>query len=594
MARFLRNSIYSRLFFVFVAVILPLQLMQLAMLRWSRGAIERELNAAASANVEYLRNDFISNLNNIVMQQELIINNGDVQHFFVYHDSMAEAEYFMDIKNIQSTLQLVQYSSPYIKGIELYFLSHGYGVRSGADGSFRTFSFTAEEAKTMSRAAAARTSLINRMEVYNVISNDILEEYYVDYIRGSNTGRSHFLLRAVLNKDVIVSQLASFGAYNDQKAFLINHGSGMLLSSSAAAETVGQWLSEQLTPMLDGKVHSFQFALEGQRYIAVYCYSSEVNSTFVQLIDYDTLSAIPNRLEQYIFAFQVMAAALVLVYVLMLRRMLSTPVRDLLRAFEAAGGGNMRIRLGQHYAREFNQLASHFNTMVRRIQDLIQKDYESTIRVQKAELKQLQAQINPHFLYNSFYLLRHAISQEENDRATLLCDHLGNYFSYIGMRENYIVTLREEYSHALSYAAIQAMRFGEFLRLEIDSLPEALAELAVPRLLLQPLLENAMEYGVPTHGDVALLRIRVRAEGPLVRIYVDDNGNSLDDAQLEDLRLRMNKAGENGALYNIHRRLRIYYGKSGGLTVERSQLGGLLVTMTLGPRPQEGEIGNAF
>ena len=149
-------------------------------------------------------------------------------------------------------------------------------------------------------------------------------------------------------------------------------------------------------------------------------------------------------------------------------RLVKQPMNDLIHAFSVTGEGNFDWYLSKDYASdEYNELVSRFNTMVKNIRRLIQTNYEQTIRLQQSELKQLQAQINPHFLYNSFFLLRHMIGRERNEQAKTFVSYLGKYFQYIGKSGMDVVPLIREVEHATNYMTIQVMRFEDSINLEI-------------------------------------------------------------------------------------------------------------------------------
>ena len=147
-------------------------------------------------------------------------------------------------------------------------------------------------------------------------------------------------------------------------------------------------------------------------------------------------------------------------YMLSVRRTVARPINDLLWAFDRISEGRLQTRLEPSYTDEFDRLSRHFNRMTAQLAGLIEKDYKQTILLQDAKMKHLQAQINPHFLYNSFYLLSHLVKMEDQEAAEKLSRYLGNYFRYITDQSRNVLPLQEEYDHAVIYLSIQLMRFG--------------------------------------------------------------------------------------------------------------------------------------
>ena len=223
--------------------------------------------------------------------------------------------------------------------------------------------------------------------------------------------------------------------------------------------------------------------------------------------------------------------------------------------------------------------------MAQKLETLIEKDYQQQLLINKAELKQLQAQINPHFLYNSFLLLRRMIQDELYEEAQKMSDTLGLYFKYITRNSQEYMPLSQEYHHAMLYCEIQQLRFEERIRLETDSLPEEYSQILVPKLIIQPILENAFNYGLHDKVDGGLLKMTISGTSSQLIISIEDNGEDLSDRQLEQIQANLKTAAtgnsplEMTGILNIQRRLAIYSNGSGFLKASRSPLGGLCIQL---------------
>lgn len=154
------------------------------------------------------------------------------------------------------------------------------------------------------------------------------------------------------------------------------------------------------------------------------------------------------------------------------------------------------------------------------ISRLIDEVYVQTNLAQRAQLKQLQAQINPHFLYNSFFVLSRRVKRHDFENAQELAKHLGNYFQFLARNESDFVMLRQEVEHAKSYAAIQGTRFISRLSIEFGELPVECEGILVPRLILQPLLENAFEHGLENKMKDGILKVSFEEGENEIRIHV--------------------------------------------------------------------------
>ena len=148
------------------------------------------------------------------------------------------------------------------------------------------------------------------------------------------------------------------------------------------------------------------------------------------------------------------------------------PIRMLVNAFQRIGCQDYAVRITGRQGSDFMYVYQEFNHMAEELGTLIEKNYQQQLLLSRAELKQLQAQINPHFLYNAFFLLRRMIHDELYEEAGQMADTLGLYFQYITRNSQDYMPLSREYHHAMLYCEIQGLRFGDRIRIETDSLPE--------------------------------------------------------------------------------------------------------------------------
>lgn len=296
--------------------------------------------------------------------------------------------------------------------------------------------------------------------------------------------------------------------------------------------------------------------------------------------------------EQEIFhglqSFQIMLvicclilAAMSLLFIAYLNHLINKPLQLLKKCFAEVQNRNLSQIIPYTYKDEFNDIYQGYNSMVTELDFLINEVYEKQIFAQKTELKYLQSQINPHFLYNNFYILHRLIKMGKSEKAEELSKALGQYFQYITRSAQDNIELDQEVSHAQAYANIQQIRFGERVRIVIDAPPAFVRQLKVPRIILQPLLENAFEHGLKNMEGGGLVHIGFEAADGVLHIVAEDNGdcdaNTMD--QLTALLDASDSIAETTAIINIHRRLRLLFGEGSGLTLTQSPLGGMRITM---------------
>ncbi|MDD2648781.1 MAG: histidine kinase, partial [Eubacteriales bacterium] len=259
------------------------------------------------------------------------------------------------------------------------------------------------------------------------------------------------------------------------------------------------------------------------------------------------------------------------------------PLRTLVSAFGAVKHGDLSTRIHHDRNDEFADIYKSFNHMSGRLESLIEQMYKQKIRTQQAELRQLQSQINPHFLYNSFFMIKAFSRMGDCDSIERITDGLGEYFRYVTRNGEDEVALEQEIRHAKSYASVQDMRFSTRISLEFPDVPDEIAKVIVPRLVVQPIIENAYSHGLSQITDKGALRVSYSYDDGFAYVTVEDSGSLLDDDALLALQKQLSEPepAETTGLINIHRRLMLRFGTPCGLELSRSELGGLMVTMTL-------------
>ncbi len=299
----------------------------------------------------------------------------------------------------------------------------------------------------------------------------------------------------------------------------------------------------------------------------------------------DTLQSMGRAYTLWYAVLMLVMAVELLLFAYLLRRMVARPLGRLLDGFDQVARGNTAVRIHPMSKDEFADIYRHFNGSVERLDTLLVREYQAQMAAQRAEIKHLQAQIQPHFLYNAFYQMYRVCRMENCDAGAEFALMLSGYFEYIthASSKDGMVTLGEEIEHARKYINIQQFRFGDRLNACVD-IPEELLSVRLPKLILQPVIENAVKYCIETDVGCALT-IRVSAsqrEGRLL-VTVEDSGGHMTDEMIDRQQALLDNASadkDDSGLANIHLRLRMS-GEGGGIRLSRSDLGGLRVRMML-------------
>ena len=215
---------------------------------------------------------------------------------------------------------------------------------------------------------------------------------------------------------------------------------------------------------------------------------------------------------------------------------------------------------------EVGMLSRHFSHMAREIDGLIQTDYTNRILLREAQLKVLEAQINPHFLYNTLSAINWRAKMRGAQEISDMVEALSNLLRVTLNDDSGLIPLEQELSLVQSYIVIQRIRFDETLDYRLAVEADELKDVLIPKLTLQPLIENAIRYGLEQSTQICRVQLSVRRQGAQLVLLVQNDGSLYEDDLLEKLRQKtVTPHGYGIGLLNIEKRLEFAFGKEAGL-----------------------------
>ncbi len=280
-------------------------------------------------------------------------------------------------------------------------------------------------------------------------------------------------------------------------------------------------------------------------------------------------STITLQLEMMMLGITLLVALLLLVLVSksrQLSRRITEPIEDLSKRVKVISSGDLSEKPAiQASEIEVQALSDGFERMVTHLNELIKKNKDEERHRRTAELALLQAQINPHFLYNTLDTIVWLIEAGDLERSVQMVGSLSNFFRFSMNRGNDVITLAEEEKHIRSYLEIQQIRYGDVMEYKIDIPPE-LGRYCLPKLTLQPLVENALYHGIKLKRGKGLITVTGRQEGECIVLTVSDNGAGMTPKRLEELRSALRNGSELGfGMRAIHKRLKLMFGEDYGI-----------------------------
>jgi two-component system sensor histidine kinase YesM len=265
---------------------------------------------------------------------------------------------------------------------------------------------------------------------------------------------------------------------------------------------------------------------------------------------------------------------------------ITQPINRLSEAMRSAQERNFDIRLPNRRKDEIGRLTDSFNDMIGRINTLVNEVYQEKLAQKNAEIKALQAQINPHFLYNTLDSINWMLLDRGDKDISDIVISLGSLMRYCIDAKAPLVALAEEFEYVASYLRIQKNRLEERLRYELE-LPHSVRKVLVPKFILQPLVENAILHGIEPQKKPGTIRIVAVDGGENVIIVIEDNGPGIPAEALAALNDHTEGEQRGIGLYNVDKRLRLYYGEEHRLTVQNTHDGASIVLTIPKTRPEE-------
>ena len=241
--------------------------------------------------------------------------------------------------------------------------------------------------------------------------------------------------------------------------------------------------------------------------------------------------------------------------------------------------GTLDARLRETEVTELRNLTISVNTMADRLEEMMQKSHKDERNLRKAELRTLQAQINPHFLYNTLDAIIWKAEAGEKNEVIQLTGALSNFFRISLSSGADWIPIGQEKKHIEGYLTIQQTRYRDIMRYEID-IPDEIGEYYMLKLLLQPLVENALYHGIKIKRGGGSIRVVGRLVENMLEFSVSDTGTGMTTEQLQELNERMKEGqptvsrGTGGfGLVNVNLRIRLYYNQSEGLKIVSDENG---------------------
>lgn len=548
---------------LFLFLLLPLIIVGSTIYQYGYHTIRREITDSSSAQLALYAGFFSDEITRIQFSCYRLASNPDINYLINAYPVMTDYERSQYILRTAQLLSTLQNSSQFLESAAIYIPSLN-----------KTISVNDSEPGILFSEYFSRQGKPDEINSHLFFEQNQLCLYTHSPVRfPAENEEELFLLKITFSNDSLSEFLRNYASFPDS-CTILSSGEGSFRLSSGPA------VSEE---------NSAEMVIT----------SIDVENTGLILTSHVPTRQIFGEIKSYRMfwvAYIALSVLIISLFSLALWHFINRPVKYLLRAiWEIEAGRYQLTDMPITGNDEFRILYQSFHKMAHNLDNLIHQVYEQKILTQRAELKQLQSQINPHFLYNSFFNIYRLAKDEDCENIVLFSKYLGNYYQYITRNAASEVPLSAEYEHAVNYCSIQKFRFDGRLEIRLSPLPEAFRSLKVPRMIIQPILENAFEHGLNQVPSPSLC-LNIFQEDDALILSVENNGPGLSETLLTELKEKLEAPEstlETTALINIHRRLRMTYGKTAGLYLSQKDGYGLTVNIRIPIPPQETEMKGA-
>lgn len=494
-------------------------------------------------------------------------------------------------ESLEGLLIFHLFSKPFIRSITV----DGYNGRQLAMGE----PVRGDESHWISKAAARRGGIV-WSEGYTIASGWSSGLRVVTLFRILNLYKDITTplgtLAIRLDEQRILALLENELYREEGYVFVLGPG-GELVLQSEQAPLSGMDPHAMLARIQEERVRDLRYESGGKPY---YAFHREMETTGWQVITAVPQSAVEQQLNGVRWIMTAVLLGILLLCIAAFAGFQYMIIGPILRLKNET----TRIKLGDFSARvpvhtgndrnEISDLSRKFNEMIGTIQELIDHKYKLEIREREAELKLLQSQMDPHFLYNTLDTIRWTARLENAERASHQIEMLSRFFRSSLNNGHYETTLLQELQLVQSYLYLHQVRLGNRLHYGLF-MEYQLADVKIPKAIIQPLVENFLIHGFRTKAADNRITVRAFATGAEIWIEVRDNGKGIAPERLEQLRASLRNGSQQvegfGALHNIHERLAIFCGTGYGLELDSSLGNGAWVRLKIPYANGGGEHG---
>ncbi|SFF20608.1 two-component system, sensor histidine kinase YesM [Paenibacillus algorifonticola] len=580
-SRMFRKSIQSKFFIAFLLVmIIPTTALSVSSYFLSVKIVKEKVSQSFQENLLYIGNSTEKELAGIEKITELIYINEDIQHA-ITADNSNNIEFYMNLKRVDQVFDNISFYSNYYSYITSLFV---FG-KNGSQFTYGNDAYTINTDEIQTSAWYKTMLELNGKVLWLGVhdnDNDFRRNQVFSIARVIND-TNHNNIGAIylnLSTKVFTDILSKASLKTQSQIYIVDQRGRIVFPEQQSTKTLQ---SEGISLPDHIKESGLEIKKDGQTFLTSSYKIEEYGWKIIQMVPVEALTK-DNKIIINVTAIVFLISFLftgILWY--LVSRNIVLPIKHLISTMKELRGSNLDVKVNVTSTDEIGLLSVTYNYMIQRINALFNQVVEEEKQKRNAEIKALQGQINPHFLYNTLNTIRWMAIIQKADGIKEVVDALGRLLKNTFRQPTSMITLGEEIVMIKDYIFIQQTRYRDKFQVNYE-VEERFYAAECVKFILQPIVENAIFHGIEPKEGPGVITIKVCAEDSLLQITVEDNGVGMSDEQIsETMKFRHpNRENSNGiGVQNVHNRIQMIYGEKFGLHIESKPLCYTKVHITL-------------
>lgn len=574
-------------FAYFLVILFTVGFSYLVLNQMAANSAQKKINEASLQTITSIQTNVDLMIENVNNYSKMIFSDQNLQNLLRQGDVYSNLQ---TQSRVSSHLYNLIQAIPIIDSVNI-FDNSGHRFSVGTDEMPTFIEANIEDAPWYEEVVENKGKYILRLNGSGTFSTEAIDGNFVSFIRLirdiDNTSRLGILVINIKD-DAFVQAYSSLLNQNSLGIAILDENNKIIVSDSTEDQTdsvfkelleVNRDRLEQQFEQGDSGVLTLSF--NSHKYTASFLSGGDYQWKFVSITPHNTVESRNKSMVLLALLLLVINGTIFFVSSFIISRSIINPIHKLMRFMNKARSGNfMKVNVEQN-SYEFEQLYNGYNQMIEQIDQLLKRVIEEQKTIRKAELNTLQSQIKPHFLYNTLDSINSLALSGLNSQVCEMIEALGSYYRMSVSKGRDVITVGQEMEMVRNYLKIQSVRYEDVFEVEFD-MDEACSQSPVPKLVLQPLVENSIYHGIRPKGTRGTIRISARNTGNTVTISIADDGVGMSQEDIAQiLSTERSGQGKSFGLWGTMERLRIFCGDKDCIRIESEPGKGTIITIVI-------------